>query len=108
MFKGDAPLYIPPRFDPALWRWLLGFAMRCNHRDWVASARAKAAMLNDSRQRIADWVRDYGLQCEFMESGEDYVFHSPRARPRPTQRDQRGPQCVGTFLLMRSPTRSRR
>lgn len=79
MLTPDAPLYIPPRFDPALWRWLLGFAMRCNHRDWIASARAKSAMLNDSRQRIADWVRDYGLHCEFMESGEDYVFHSAQA-----------------------------
>ena len=79
MLTPDAPLYIPPRFDPALWRWLLGFAMRCNHRDWIASARAKSAMLNDSRRRIADWVRDYGLQCEFMESGEDYVFHSRQA-----------------------------
>ena len=49
MLKGDAPLYIPPRFDPALWRWLMGFALRCNHRDWIASARVKAAMLNDSR-----------------------------------------------------------
>ena len=79
MFTADAPLYIPPRFDPALWRWLFGFALRCNHRDWIASARAKSAMLNDSRQRIADWVRDYGLQCEFVESGEDYVFHSMEA-----------------------------
>ena len=79
MLKGDAPLYIPPRFDPALWRWLMGFALRCNHRDWIASARVKAAMLNDSRQRIADWVRDHGLQCEFTESGEDYVFHGLQA-----------------------------
>ncbi len=79
MLVPDAPLYVPPRFDPALWRWLLGFAMRCNHRDWIASARAKSALLNDSRQRIADWVREYDLQCEFMESGEDYVFHDPRA-----------------------------
>jgi D-amino-acid dehydrogenase len=79
MLTPDAPLYVPPRFDPALWRWLLGFAMRCNHRDWLASARAKSTLLNDSRQRIADWVRDYGLQCEFMESGEDYVFHDRRA-----------------------------
>ena len=79
MLVPDAPLYVPPRFDPALWRWLLGFAMRCNHRDWLASARAKSALLNDSRQRIADWVREYDLQCEFMESGEDYVFHDPCA-----------------------------
>ncbi len=79
MLTPDAPLYVPPRFDPALWRWLLGFAMRCNHRDWRASTRAKSALLNDSRQRIADWVRDYALQCEFVESGEDYVFHDARA-----------------------------
>jgi D-amino-acid dehydrogenase len=82
MLRPDAPLYVPPRFDPALWRWLLGFAMRCNHRDWIASARAKSALLNDSRQRIANWVREYGLQCEFIESGEDYVFHDARAMER--------------------------
>lgn len=85
MLVPDAPLYVPPRYDPALWRWLLGFAMRCNHRDWIASARAKSALLNDSRQRIADWVRDYQLQCEFMESGEDYVFHDRRALEREIQ-----------------------
>ena len=79
MFTPDAPLYIRPRFDPVLWRWLAGFSLRCNQRDWLASTHAKAAMLLDSRQRIADWVRDYGLQCEFEERGEDYVFHDARA-----------------------------
>ena len=79
MLTPDAPLYMPPRFDPALWRWLFGFARRCNERDWHASARAKAVLLNDSRQRIAEWVRDYGLQCEFVESGQDYVFRSAHA-----------------------------
>ena len=79
MLTPDAPLYIPPRFDPGLWRWLLGFALRCNERDWRASARAKAALLKDSRERIAGWVRGYGLHCEFVECGEDYVFHDPRA-----------------------------
>ena len=78
MLTPDAPLYIPPRFDPGLWRWLLGFALRCNERDWRASARAKLALLKDSRERIADWVRDHGLQCEFTESGEDYVFRDQR------------------------------
>lgn len=78
MLTPDAPLYIPPRFDPALWRWLLGFAARCNRRDWDASARAKYAMLADSRARLARWVEDFGLQCEFVESGEDYVFRDPR------------------------------
>jgi D-amino-acid dehydrogenase len=61
------------------WRWRAGFSLRCNHRDWLASTHAKAAMLNDTRVRIADWVRDYALDCEFTERGEDYVFHDQRA-----------------------------
>ncbi len=74
----DAPLYIKPRFDPVLWRWLLGFAARCNERDWLASAHAKYALLSDSRLRLANWVRDFDIDCEFVESGEDYVFRDPR------------------------------
>ena len=79
MLKGDAPLFIPPRVDPGLWAWLLGFAARCNMRDWVDSTRAKAAMLNDSRTRLAEWIERYGLQCEFTEVGEDYVFRTDEA-----------------------------
>jgi len=77
MLTPDAPLYVAPRFDPALWSWLLRFAVRCNDRDWRSSARAKSAILNDSRDRLADWVRDYDLACEFAHSGEDYVFRDP-------------------------------
>ena len=74
----DAPLYIKPRFDPVLWRWLLGFAARCNQRDWLASAHAKYSLLSDSRLRLTEWVRDFGLECEFVEGGEDYVFRDRR------------------------------
>lgn len=79
MLTPDAPLYIKPRIDPKLWRWLLGFAARCNSRDWRRSALAKSALLNDSRARLAQWVRDYSLDCEFAEAGMDYVFRDPRA-----------------------------
>ncbi len=78
MLTPGAPLYIKPRLDPALWRWLLGFAARCNRRDWHASALGRAAILNDSRARLADWVRRYGLQCEFAEDGVDYIFRDPQ------------------------------
>ncbi|MCC8362198.1 FAD-dependent oxidoreductase [Lysobacter sp. A6] len=78
MLQPDAPLYIKPRVDPVLWRWLLTFAGRCNVRDFEQSARAKGALLNDSRARLTDWVRKYALECEFVESGEDYVFRDPR------------------------------
>ena len=78
MLTPDAPLYVRPGFDPQLWRWLLRFAMRCNPRDWEASARAKSALLNDSRERLAQWVRDYLLECDYSEGGEDYVFREAR------------------------------
>lgn len=79
MLTPDAPLYIKPRIDLHLWRWLLGFATRCNERDWRRSAQGKAALLNDSRARLGRWVRDYGMQCEFAEAGVDYVFRDARA-----------------------------
>ncbi|WP_448481004.1 NAD(P)/FAD-dependent oxidoreductase [Pseudoxanthomonas mexicana] len=78
MFTPDAPLYLKPRVDPALWHWLLRFAARCNPRDWRQSTQARAALLNDARARLADWVGRYGLQCEFEEEGLDYVFRDPR------------------------------
>jgi D-amino-acid dehydrogenase len=78
MVSPVSPLYIRPRVDPVLWRWLWRFAARCNARDWEASARAKAALLNDSRGRLQEWIARHTLDCEFVESGEDYVFRDAR------------------------------
>lgn len=74
MLTPDAPLYVKPRIDPALWAWLLRFAGRCNLRDWQEGTLAKGALLNDSRSRLATWVRDYAIDCAFDESGVDYVY----------------------------------
>lgn len=74
MFTPDAPLYLKPRLDPALWRWLAHFAARCNMKDWRQSTGARSAILNDSRSRLADWVDRYALRCEFAQEGLDYVF----------------------------------
>lgn len=30
----DSPLYVPFKFDPTLWRFMLGFARRCTARTW--------------------------------------------------------------------------
>jgi Glycine/D-amino acid oxidases (deaminating) len=78
MLSPDAPLYLKPRVDPQLWRWLLRFARRCNHRAWMESARGRAAILRDSRARLAQWIERYGLDCQFTASGLDYVFRDRR------------------------------
>ncbi len=76
MLTPDAPFYIQPRFDPALWRWLLHFAGHCNAREWRAALAARAALLTSSRALLPQWIERYGLQCEYAEQGSDYVFRS--------------------------------
>lgn len=76
LLKSDSPLYIRPRWDPVLWRWLGGFARRCNERDWRSSAQAKGALLQVSRLALEDWVHRFALDCEFRPSGLVYAFRS--------------------------------
>lgn len=78
MLRPDAPLYVPPRADPVLWRWLWRVALRGNPRDWRVSAQAKAALLHDSRDRLESWIAHHRLDCGFVASGDDYVFRDQR------------------------------
>lgn len=39
MFNSRSPLYIPPRIDPGLWRFLLRFATYCTQRQWDQAMR---------------------------------------------------------------------
>jgi len=77
MLTPDAPFYVRPRLDPSLWQWMAHFAARCNLRDWNASARPRAAILNASRQAFPQWIAGHGMDCEFAEPGTDYVFRDP-------------------------------
>ncbi|MDH5829573.1 FAD-dependent oxidoreductase [Luteimonas sp. M1R5S18] len=79
MLTPDAPFYVRPRLDPSLWQWMLRFAGRCNPRDWNASARPRAQLLNASRAAFPAWIADHGLDCEFAEPGADCVFRDPAA-----------------------------
>src|SRR5688500_7054613 len=79
MLTPDAPFYVAPRFDPALWNWMRRFAARCNPRDWRAAMQAKAAILQASRQGLPEWLARHGIDCEFEASGVDYVFHTEAA-----------------------------
>jgi len=82
MLSPSAPLYIKPRWDPALMRWLARAAGRCNARDWHAGGLAKGALLKYSRALVEDLVYGQGLDCGFEASGLHYVFRSARALER--------------------------
>jgi D-amino-acid dehydrogenase len=80
MLKSDAPFYLNPRFDGPRLRWLLGFAQRCNWRDFNHAASARLAILKRSRQLLGELVRDEKFECEFAEDGVLYAYRSARKR----------------------------
>lgn len=79
MLTPDAPLYLKPRFDPALWSWLLRFAARCNRPAMMRSAVARAALLQASRKAFPEWLARHGIECDFAQDGTDHVFRDHRA-----------------------------
>lgn len=79
MLSPSAPLYVKPRWDPALMRWLMKVAGRCNRRDWRESGLAKGALLKYSRALIEDLVYGQDLECGFEAGGLHYVFRTERA-----------------------------
>ena len=79
MLKRDAPFYVSPKPDPQRLRWLLGFARRCNWKDFEYAAEARAAILQSSRVLMGKLVREEHLDCEFVEGGTLYVYRSAKA-----------------------------
>jgi len=74
MLTPDAPFYLRPRLDPALWAWLWRFAARCNQRDWLKGMADKGRILLASRAQFPQWIQDHGLECEFADEGSVFVF----------------------------------
>ncbi len=74
MLKPDAPFLVRPRFDPALWAWLLRFAARCNARTFRAAVAPKAALLSASQALLEDLVTRHGLDCGYRRDGMLYVY----------------------------------
>jgi len=79
MLTPDAPLYVPPRLDPTLWRWLLRFAGRCTVDACLRAARPRAALLQASRAAFPRWLADHAIECEFEQQGVDHIFHTEAA-----------------------------
>ena len=78
MLTPDAPFYLKPRFDPALWGWMLRFARRSTRRHWRRAAEVRLQILQAARDALPEWVERYGLACEYDPAGVDYVFRTER------------------------------
>ncbi|TCV97121.1 D-amino acid dehydrogenase small subunit [Luteibacter rhizovicinus] len=74
----DAPLYVNPRPDLDRLRWLFSFARHCTWRDFNRAGEARGAILARSRALMGELIAQEGLDCEFDEVGELYVYRSAR------------------------------
>jgi D-amino-acid dehydrogenase len=77
MLRPDAPLYVRPRFDPALWHWLLKFAAHSNARDHARATAIRAGLLNASRPALEALLETAGIDCGYERSGLLYVYRDP-------------------------------
>jgi D-amino-acid dehydrogenase len=71
-------LSIKPRFDPALWAWLVRFALRCNARAMLEAGRGIQALLNSSRALYDTLMREEPLECEWEARGLLFVLATRR------------------------------
>jgi D-amino-acid dehydrogenase len=79
MLRRDAPLYVSPRPDPERWRWLLGFARRCNPGAARRAAIVRAAILNRSWTLLPRVLVEEGIDCEYAPAGNLYVYRTRQA-----------------------------
>src|SRR5262245_25752305 len=77
LLEKDSPLAIRPRLDLALWSWMLRFALRCDRRHMLESARGIQALLNSSRSLYGDLMSTGELDAEWQTRGLLYVFRTP-------------------------------
>jgi D-amino-acid dehydrogenase len=75
----NSPLKIKLRLDPALWSWLIHFALRCNTRDMLASARGIQPLLDASLALYRELVETERLDCEWQSRGLFFVYKSKAA-----------------------------
>lgn len=76
LFRPSSPFRVQPRFDPALWGWLLQFARRCNTRDMLRAAEGIHAILKSSRGLYDELFREEPFECEWQTRGLLFVFHT--------------------------------
>lgn len=76
MFKRDAPLRVAPRFDPALWKWLMKFASRCQEAPMLEAAAGRHALLQSSVTLYRDLLEAEGIDCEWEDRGAYFVYQT--------------------------------
>lgn len=76
LFRRDAPLSIPARFDPSLWKWLIRFTRQCTQERMMHAASGRNALLSSSMSLYRELVREEKIDCEWTDRGLLLVYRS--------------------------------
>lgn len=79
LFTPSSPFRIKPRLDPRLWRWLLGFARRCNERDMLAAGHAIQPLLMSSMTEYERLLAAGDMDCEWEKRGLLFAYRTQSA-----------------------------
>ncbi|MDA1017603.1 MAG: FAD-dependent oxidoreductase [Planctomycetota bacterium] len=78
LFKSDAALSIPWRFDPSLWKWLFRFSRECSTERMLRTAVARNALLASSMRLYREFMASERVECEWQDRGLLLVYKSKR------------------------------
>lgn len=78
LLDAESPLYIPPRLDPALWRWLAGFLLASRRGPFERGAEALVGLC---RQSVDQWqeLAAGGAEFGFARRGLAAIYEHPAA-----------------------------
>ena len=69
MLDSTSPLYIRPRWDPQLWRWLLGFARTCTDSHVEHSMRIMAPLGMQALASFDALIEEEAIDCGYRMDG---------------------------------------
>lgn len=69
IFDPGSPLHVPPRWDPALWRWLANFARNCTHEAVTRSMEVMAPMGHRTLALFEQIVTEEEIACGYRPDG---------------------------------------
>jgi D-amino-acid dehydrogenase len=78
IFKQDAPLFIKPRLDQALAKWLMNFALHCNQKDILISAQGRSAIMQSAIELYQVLITEEALDCDWEVKGALHIFQSKK------------------------------
>ena len=77
MLDPTSPLYVRPRWDPELWRWLLDFARHCTAEHVQASMEVMAPLGKDALRAFDELIEEEAIDCGYQRDGYFDVCMTP-------------------------------